>query len=352
MNWPIGWSVCSTMSLTTKSPRKVTLVALAVGKEALPDYSHPCSPKVFTQPQLFACLVLKTFLRLGYRQIEAHLRDLPAYGQWLGLKRVPDHSTLQKAAARLFPSCLSEKMLDASIRLMMAGRFRSRRVARAALDSSGFEARHVSSYFVRRRQRGQKQAKNPLFQTTTYQRFPKLAVLCDCRSHLILAAVTGRGPSPDHGDLAKVLPRVPDHVTLERLLADAGYDSEANHRLAREEHGIASYIPAAIGRPTSKPPSGRYRRLMRRVLKRSGYGQRWQVETVFSMIKRNLTCELTARKYWTQCREMMTLVITHNIMILLLIRRFSTEHSRPPFSPYFRPRILPFRQGPGQGRMM
>lgn len=42
------------MSLTTKSPRAVALEALAAGEAALPLYSHPCSPKKFTQPQLFA----------------------------------------------------------------------------------------------------------------------------------------------------------------------------------------------------------------------------------------------------------------------------------------------------------
>jgi len=318
------------MSITSKSPRMVALVALAVGKEALEDYSHRYSPKTFTQPQLFACLVLKVFLKQDYRGIEQHLRDFPAYQQWLGLKRIPDHSTLQKAAARIFKAGSCDKLLEANVRLMMGGRLR-RRVCRAALDSSGFESHHVSRYFIRRRQRGQKQAKNPLYLTSTYKRFPKLAMLCDCQRHLILAAVTGRGPSPDHGDLAKVLSRIPDNVTIERLFADAGYDSEANHQIAREEHGIASYIPASIGRRTDKPPSGRYRRLMRRVLKRSAYGQRWQSETVFSMIKRNIASELTARSYWSQCREMMALVISHNIMVLLLIRQVFDRACQEPF---------------------
>ena len=51
------------MSRTSKSPRTVALEALAAGEVALPLYSHPCSPKKFTQPQLFACLVLKAFFR-------------------------------------------------------------------------------------------------------------------------------------------------------------------------------------------------------------------------------------------------------------------------------------------------
>ena len=110
---------------------------------------------------------------------------------------------------------------------------------------------------------------------------------------------------------------------MHHLLADAGYDSEANHEYARHEHGIITTIPAKIGRPTSKPPSGYYRRLMRRTLhNRKYYGQRWQVETVNSMIKRTQGHEVAARSYHAQCRELRLAVLLHNIAILLLTRVF------------------------------
>ncbi len=38
------------------------------------------------------------------------------------------------------------------------------------------------------------------------------------------------------------------------------------------------------------------------------------------MIKRNFGSALRARKYWSQCREMMLLAITHNIAIILLVK--------------------------------
>ena len=53
---------------------------------------------------------------------------------------------------------------------------------------------------------------------------------------------------------------------------------------------------------------------------KENYGQRWQVETVFSMIKRNFGSALRARKYWSQCREMMLLVLIHNIAVILLVK--------------------------------
>jgi hypothetical protein len=313
------------MSLTSKSPRKVALAALAVGKEALSDYSHRYSPKTYTQPQLFACLVLKAYMRLDYRGIEGFIADLPEVRQWIGLKRTPDHSTFQKAARRLFGAKLSERLLDAAVRQCMK---RRKRVKLAAVDSSGLESGHRSAYFVRRRQRGQKKAENALYQTTTYTRFPKLALVCDCASHVILAAVPGTGPSPDHPHFAKALDQTGRRIGFDVILADAGYDSESNHVYARHEHGVRTIIPPKIGRPTTKPPSAYYRRLMARYWSRlkKRYGQRWQDETVFSMIKRNLGCELGAMSHWARVREMMLLVLTHNVTILLLFLGFSTEH--------------------------
>ena len=298
------------------------MVALAVGKEALPDYSHPCSPKVFTQPQLFACLTLMVFLRTDYRGVEEHLRDFAAIGAWLGLSRVPDHSTLHKAAQRFFDAAVGDKLLAASIHLLMR---RRRIVKRAAADSTGLESGHRSPYFVRRQQRGQKKAKNPLFQTTSYTRFPKLTLLIDCATHQALALLTGRGPKPDTDELDPLLARLPRGVTLLQLLADAGFDSEPNHELCRNDHGIRSVLPAKHGRPSQdgKPPAGYWRRRMRWLLRtkrrrrRCGYTQRWQVETVASMIKRNLGEALAAVGYWSQCRELRRLVVVHNIMILL-----------------------------------
>ena len=73
------------MSTTSKSPRKVALVALGIGKEALPAYCHRFSPKVFTQPHLFACLVLKEFFKTDYRGIMGILGE--SWGQPLNYKR-------------------------------------------------------------------------------------------------------------------------------------------------------------------------------------------------------------------------------------------------------------------------
>ncbi len=303
------------MSHSSKSPRRVAQAALATGMDALPKYSHECSPHTYTQPQLFACLALKRFFKTSYRGIEAYLHDMPNICKTIGLKRVPHYTAIQKTHKRLLKIEYARWLLSSSIHLAMPKR---RNVKHLAVDSTGMQAGHVSPYFVRRRSRVEN-----IWQTTTYRRFPKLAIACDTQSHLILSMHTSRGPRPDVDELAGLLDDLVRGIRVSHLLADAGYDSEANHTYARHEHGIITTIPAKIGRPTSKPPSGYYRRLMRQTLhRRKYYGQRWQVETVNSMIKRTQGDEIAAKTYHAQCRELRLAALLHNITILLLKRIF------------------------------
>ncbi|MCX5658626.1 MAG: transposase, partial [Planctomycetota bacterium] len=170
----------------------------------------------------------------------------------------------------------------------------------------------------------------------SYTRFPKLSVLVDCDNHMILSVLVGAGPKPDINDLQGLLSGLPSGVTIQTLLADAGYDSEPNHKYLREEHGIRSVIPAKHGRPRKDggPPSGRWRAVMHHLLrtkrkrKRSGYTQRWQVETVMSMIKRNQGEELSGEGYHSRNRQMRMLAVVHNILVCYLFGRFATEQDK------------------------
>jgi hypothetical protein len=85
----------------TKSPLAVAREALAVAREALPAYSSKYSRKDYTRHQLFALLVLREFLKADYRGLEQQLQEWSDLRDALGLSKVPDHSTLQKAADRL-----------------------------------------------------------------------------------------------------------------------------------------------------------------------------------------------------------------------------------------------------------
>jgi hypothetical protein len=89
------------MSISTKSGRAVISLGYEVGKEQLSSYSHESSPRKYTQPQLFGCLVLKTFYGFDYRATEAFLKDFSEIRKVLELSSVPHFTTLQKACQRL-----------------------------------------------------------------------------------------------------------------------------------------------------------------------------------------------------------------------------------------------------------
>jgi hypothetical protein len=295
----------------TKSPLRVAREAMAVARGRLRLYAHKFSPKKFTQPQLFACLVLKTFLRTDYRGLVAHLADHAELRDALGLQVVPHFTTPQKASRRLLRQHVARRLFRTTIRRFLR---RRRHLRRAALDSTGLDCGHASRYYIRRRNGAAKQ-----WQTVAYSSYAKLESAFDCQSHLMVGLLVGRGPRPDADRFVPLLDDTLASVRVDAALADAGYDSEPNHRFAREQRGVRSFIPAAIGRPTTKLPSGRHRRRMKQRLNKhyGRYGQRWQAETGFSMFKRRLGSSVCGRSYWSQCRDLLLMAITYNIMLAL-----------------------------------
>jgi hypothetical protein len=311
------------MSLTSKSPRKVALEALAVAEKALPLYSSKFSPRTFTQAQLFACLALKAFWKTDYRGVVAMLTDCPELAhQTLRLKKVPHFTTLQKASERLLGFGSAQELLRTSVRQYFGEQ--KPRVELAAADSTGLESSQISPYFVRRRAKGQKREENPQ-QTTTYTRYPKCELVVDCRSHLILGALAGLGPFPDNNRLPVLVWGLMTYMSVGTILADVGYDWEEAHRFCRDGCCVRSVVPPEGGRPraANKLPGGSHRRRLGMFFD-FRYGQRWQVETVASMIKRRLGAYVLGRSDAARNREVMLKVLTHNLMILaaLLLELF------------------------------
>lgn len=296
---------------TSKSPNMVASVAYATAKRSLPPYLHLKSPKKFTQHQLVACLVLREFFTTDYRGIEEILKDSSDLRKILELSEVPHYTTLQKAAQRITKKDTLDKLLREILAIAVQAKIMKKNVALSAIDGTGFESHHISAYFVKRKAKGEEK-----YQMTTYTRYPKVGIVSDCKTHLVLSGVPSRGPYPDIVHFEKAVSEAERNVHLKILTADAGYDSEKSHLFAREVHGIRTIIPPKIGRKTAKLPSGKWRKIMATRFNKKLYGQRWQVETVNSMLKRNLGSFLRARSYWSQCREIMLRLFVHNIMIV------------------------------------
>jgi hypothetical protein len=257
--------------------------------------------------------VLKEFLRLDYRGFVAHLADHPDLARMIDLKAVPHFTTFHKAADRLLRAAPARKLFDAVLERALRQKVRKRRVPLAAVDGTGMESRHVSRYYVKRRSKT-----GTATQETTYSKYPKVVLVTDCQSHLVLSAVPGRGPGSDLRQFRAALKEAAGRARIGTLLADADFDAEWVHEEVRKAYGIRTIIPPERGRPSEKPPVGKWRRWMKGQFARfkAKYGQRWQTETVNSMIKRRLGSALRSRSYWSQCREIILRVITHNVMIV------------------------------------
>jgi hypothetical protein len=301
--------------------------ALGLATCFLPDHRSKFSRKDFTLPQLFACLVLREHQKKSYRGVEALLDDCPDWRADIGLLRTPDHNTLCRAFRHLVKPGLINRMLDQAALWAQRRRLIKGRMMPLTIDSSLFESHHVSRHFERRcretaRKNRRKQAKIQanLRRSRIIKRLPKLTLAVASSCHLILAARATTGGGADAKHFEPVLFDAWRRANVRVVVADAGYDSESNHCIARQDLGVRSIIPPNAGRPSPSPPTARHRRNMYHRFKRKAdqklYGQRWQGETVNSMIKRNLGSALRAKTARRRNRELLLRVITHNLMII------------------------------------
>ena len=318
---------------TCLSPRTVMGVAYHLARRLLPEHACKFSRHDFTLPQLFACLVVRELFGLSFRRAEGLLADSPTWLADIGLSKAPDHNTLWRAFEALLATRRCARMLDLLAELFAQAKLLTVRQPHQplAIDSTCYESHHRSRHYDRRCRRMAAAGLGPgkygksvnAARSRRLRATPKLSIAVDSGCHLILAAKVRRGNRSDAPDFDDLLyhawRRTKARVAV--VVADAGYDSERNHRIARQEMGVRSIIALGIGRPTSKPPSGRWRRHMAKRLKRSKtdqkqYGQRAQSETVHSMMKRNLGSALRSRTPERQKKEMMLRVLVHNIALL------------------------------------
>lgn len=296
---------------TSKSPLAIAHVAYEVAKKSLPQYSHKRSPHLFTLAQIMSCLVLREFFKTDYRGIVEIITDSSDIRKVLELKEVPHFTTLQKASRRLTSNKSINKLIGQILKMATENKIMEESVSLAAMDGTGYESHHVSQYFIARRTQGQKSEA----QSMLYSRFPKIGFVTDTRSHLIIAGIPDRGPRFDIKHFKPALKSATKQKKIHKLVADAGYDSEESHTYALSKYNIETIIPA-VSRRWKSIPKSEHRKSMHLEFPKKTYGQRWQIETVISMLKRHLGSFLKARTYWSQNREMLLKALTHNIMVV------------------------------------
>jgi transposase len=280
-------------------------LAIATRRVVPPRPSKYANP-AYHPAGLLAALLLREHLRLTYRGVEDLLRLSGRLRRLFGLRTLPDHSTLWWFGRRhLSPDVIAAVLGETVERA--AARLRGPRLV--ALDSTGLWLSHASRHFEWRAKRERSQ-----------RGWLKWALALWTEPQMLLAQRVRPGPAGDFGDLVPLATAARAVLPFERLVADAGYDSEANHRFCREDLGVDSLIPAKKRRSVRVVATTPYRREMVRRLgglgdeeARRSYRQRWKAETVMSVAKRRWGEALSARLDATQETQVLLRGVVYNL---------------------------------------
>ena len=210
--------------------------------------------------------------------------------EYLGLSRIPHHTTMQKVAARLDGNLLHKMLIEfilyKKIRLVLAG-----------IDGSGFSYSTASYYYTKRVQ--------------LCRRFLKVVVCADMNSQLVCAVMIHHNIVHDNPDFLPLLESTNRIISVDIALGDMGFGDEGNHVGARQI-GIAAIIPTRYADVPIYRTSGHYRKEMKRNFPVKLYHQRNKSETIFFVIKQIMTEKITSRNHTTQTNEMLFRLIAYN----------------------------------------
>jgi hypothetical protein len=272
-------------------------VALQVATQVLPPYRTRFSKHQFTQPQLLAVLCLMRYEDWTFREAEVRLREHQELRAALQLPAVPDYTTLYGFLRRMEDDSVDRGLRETVRRL----RRRRRRPVSAAIDGTGLSDTSVSTFFLRRLEQHAHGAKP--------RPWLKWLIVVDVQHQILLAQRARQRPRCDARALPGLLDVAARGAPLGVVLADAEFDSEANHQHIRQRWGAKSIIPAR----RRGVPNGAIRNQMFRAFPKKPYRQRAKIESIFSAIKRKLSSRAPGRSLTTQIRQALLLGLAYNV---------------------------------------
>lgn len=242
-------------------------------------------PKLYTQQQLIALLILKARENKSLRRFVAWLYETK-WPEWLGLKEIPSCSTIYRAMQRLGMGMLRKinNIISSSLS-----------TTKKAFDGTGIQMHHRSRHYERRAK-------------LDYLPNGKLDIFANIEHYIIEDwhfAVRER-----HDILAakRMMKRAKYQANIE-IWADKGYDCEELHRLAFEKGHL---LLAPTRRSSRKRPKGRFRRQVDAIIVAKTKKERSKVETIFSILKRVYGEMIRALHPHMKKREMAWKIIAMN----------------------------------------
>jgi len=244
----------------------------------------------------------------------------------LSISTIPHFTTLQK-----FTSRCPKRYLDTFIHI--SGLNDDEKPLITSIDSTGYSLTNASHYYTviiktRLKTNCTKPGKGRPRTRRPIRKYLKVTYLVNTMTQKVLAVSIRRGPENDNKDFIRSFKWIEKNksVDIGMVLADKGYDSEANHKYIREVIGAGTIIPARENKSDDYRTRGRYRKEMRAGYDLETYHKRCISETVNSVLKRKMGDCVRAKRISNQNREIMFMVLTHNterdLIILLIIGGF------------------------------
>ena len=276
---------------------KIVAQLCKIGK--IPAYFRYVQKKTYTNFQHLFLLVAKEHTTCGYRMFIESLYD-SKIPQYIGLKKIPHFTTLQKFAQRLPAKILTKFIFETRHLFKNEGHI-------LGADSTGMELDHASSHYCKRIDRDK-----------PVKGFVNLNMICDVKNKNILVTKIRKKRRHDCSDFPPMFNKI-KHFDFEYFVADKGYDSEKNHKMIYESEAVSQIKVREYGK-------GKHRKRFReRAIKDYDdkiYGQRAITESVFSSLKRKYGSRLRARKYKTQKIELLCKILSYNIERAIRIAMF------------------------------
>lgn len=257
--------------------------------------------------------ILKANCGMSYIRFFEWIENFTGLWEEFGLERIPHFTTLQK-----FTNRCPKRYLDIFIKLSGILDITNGHIT--AIDSTGFSLTNASIHYTvviksrifepgGKRKRGRPRTRRPI------HRYLKVTFVVDTDTLIIFTVSIRRGPDNDNKDFIRSYKKIENDrdIDISHVLADKGYDSEANHEYVHDILGAESIIPPRRNRSKDYRTRGKYRSLMRTGYDETLYHQRNMVETVNSVIKRRMRDYVRAKTVKNQNREIIFMVLAYNI---------------------------------------
>lgn len=270
--------------------------------QCLPLYFSKYSRKDFTVHQLLILLVLKQKLKCSYDDLIDDLKTRPLVVQLIGLKRIPDSSTLKKFAKRIKARIIYFMFED-------NGKQINKINLKLAVDATGVHLEDGSFHYRKRLGLPSKTRKNI-----------KLSAAIDTQTQLVTAVKLRKSKAHDNKDFITLLRKSSAIKPIKIVVADKGYDAEKNHKFCHEKLNAECIIPPREKTNKKHRTRGRYRKKLRHGYSKKKYHQRSKIESVFFVIKRLFGAVLYSKEWHTQKIEILCKIIAYNAHRLTKLR--------------------------------